>query len=528
MRHRRRELRRGQLPRARRHGAPVPRRQGDLRPQLRPHPRDQPQEAGRAALTFADPATYDAIGEDDRISVLGLADLAPDVPVRCAIHKPDGTTVEFEATHTMNDEQIEWFKAGQRPEHHPGQAQRPDPDRTRTCRRRGLLGIDHVQLAMPPGEEADADAERLLRAACSASTRVPKPRSWRLRGRLLVRGPVGAPPPRRAGRLPARPPRPTRRSGRRPRRCVPARRGRRRRGPLGRRTSPACRRVHTDDPFGNRIELIQAVGPSLEAFATMAEHSIFPLALVDNAGTIVLAVRLGRAVLRLGPRPSGRPQLRQGRRARSRCPAVIQAFTAIDDAFEITPWGGVGMPVELVHADGTEVRLRAVGAHDQAQRAAVVRGQRPAGRLRASPRPGSRGHGERRPARRRADTAGGSAGADGPRLRSGTIADRWTGDGVRGGGRARRPTCWAPTAARRGLGQWRRARTCTSPSSSCCRRRWPRWRRAEGYDACWVHPWSCPATPSRWPPIVVWRDRAGGADPVHVDHRARGSASCCG
>ena len=46
---RRRELRRGQLPRARRHGAPVPRRQGDPRAQLRPHPRDQPQEAGRPA-----------------------------------------------------------------------------------------------------------------------------------------------------------------------------------------------------------------------------------------------------------------------------------------------------------------------------------------------------------------------------------------------------------------------------------------------------------------------------------------------
>ena len=26
--------------------------------------------------------------------------------------KPDGTTVDFEANHTMNDEQIEWFQAG--------------------------------------------------------------------------------------------------------------------------------------------------------------------------------------------------------------------------------------------------------------------------------------------------------------------------------------------------------------------------------------------------------------------------------
>jgi aconitate hydratase len=64
------------------------------------------------ALTFADPATYDLVGEDDRISILDLAHLTPDVPVRCAIHKPDGAMVEFQASHTMNDEQIEWFKAG--------------------------------------------------------------------------------------------------------------------------------------------------------------------------------------------------------------------------------------------------------------------------------------------------------------------------------------------------------------------------------------------------------------------------------
>jgi len=70
------------------------------------------KKQGVLALTFADPSTYDAIDEDDRISVLDLSDLTPDAPVRCAIHKPNGATVEFQATHTMNDEQIEWFKAG--------------------------------------------------------------------------------------------------------------------------------------------------------------------------------------------------------------------------------------------------------------------------------------------------------------------------------------------------------------------------------------------------------------------------------
>ncbi len=70
------------------------------------------KKQGVVPLWFADPATYDEIGEDDRISVLGLADLAPDVPVRCQIVKPDGTTVDFEATQTYSPEQIEWFKAG--------------------------------------------------------------------------------------------------------------------------------------------------------------------------------------------------------------------------------------------------------------------------------------------------------------------------------------------------------------------------------------------------------------------------------
>ncbi len=70
------------------------------------------KKQGMLALTFADPTTYDLIDEDDRISVLGLGSLAPDTPVRCLINKPDGTTVEFTATHTLSPEQIEWFKAG--------------------------------------------------------------------------------------------------------------------------------------------------------------------------------------------------------------------------------------------------------------------------------------------------------------------------------------------------------------------------------------------------------------------------------
>ena len=69
------------------------------------------KKQGLVPLTFADPATYDQIGEDDRINVLDLPP-KPGQNVRCQIVKPDGSTVDFEGVHTFSDEQVEWFKAG--------------------------------------------------------------------------------------------------------------------------------------------------------------------------------------------------------------------------------------------------------------------------------------------------------------------------------------------------------------------------------------------------------------------------------
>ena len=69
------------------------------------------KKQGLLPLTFADPTTYDLIGEDDRVNVLDLPPV-PGRPVRCQLVKPDGTTIDFEATHTFSDEQVEWFKAG--------------------------------------------------------------------------------------------------------------------------------------------------------------------------------------------------------------------------------------------------------------------------------------------------------------------------------------------------------------------------------------------------------------------------------
>jgi aconitate hydratase len=70
------------------------------------------KKQGMLPLTFADPATYEMIAEDDRVSVLDLALIAPDTPVRCQVIRPDGSHLEFACTHTFSPHQLEWFKAG--------------------------------------------------------------------------------------------------------------------------------------------------------------------------------------------------------------------------------------------------------------------------------------------------------------------------------------------------------------------------------------------------------------------------------
>jgi aconitate hydratase len=70
------------------------------------------KKQGILPLTFADPADYDRIGEDDRISIVGLADLAPDTQVRVVVTTPNGESWEMLTNHQFSDEQIEWFKAG--------------------------------------------------------------------------------------------------------------------------------------------------------------------------------------------------------------------------------------------------------------------------------------------------------------------------------------------------------------------------------------------------------------------------------
>ncbi len=70
------------------------------------------KKQGMLPLTFVDPSTYDEIGEDDRISVLGLSTITPGEDLHCVITKPDGRRVDFLSRHTFSDDQLTWFRAG--------------------------------------------------------------------------------------------------------------------------------------------------------------------------------------------------------------------------------------------------------------------------------------------------------------------------------------------------------------------------------------------------------------------------------
>lgn len=70
------------------------------------------KKQGMLPLTFANPADYDKVREDDRVSIVGLSTFAPGVPLRMLLKHSDGTVDECLLNHSFNENQIEWFKAG--------------------------------------------------------------------------------------------------------------------------------------------------------------------------------------------------------------------------------------------------------------------------------------------------------------------------------------------------------------------------------------------------------------------------------
>jgi diguanylate cyclase (GGDEF)-like protein/PAS domain S-box-containing protein len=367
-----------------------------------------------------------------------------------------------------------------------------------------LLGLDHVQLAMPAGAQAERDAERYY-AGVLGLERVPKPEALAARGGCWFEGPsvhvhLGVEDDFRPATK-AHPALLVDDLDVLCQRIVAA--GGEVRSADG---LPGVARLHTDDPFGNRIELIQAVGPSFEAFETMAQHSIFPLSLVDNAGTICWA---SESIERFFGWPAHELVGESFAKviAPDSLPAVFDAFTAIDDAYEVTPWGGVGFPADLVCADGTitacelsvlttqrsglpwyVVTTRRVG-YERALDLAVEAMAEGAGLAEIMARlVGALEH-----MAPDSDVA---------------IGDRWSGDqfdvvaGVP-----------AHLLAADGATPWARALESGTdvwmpdlvglPAPLAAQ------AAAEGYEACWVHPVTAPGEARPVAAIVIWRTRAG-------------------
>lgn len=70
------------------------------------------KKQGMLALTFTNKDDYDKIREDDTIAVIGLTAFTPGVHLTVTLNHSDGTSDEFKVSHSYNENQIEWFKAG--------------------------------------------------------------------------------------------------------------------------------------------------------------------------------------------------------------------------------------------------------------------------------------------------------------------------------------------------------------------------------------------------------------------------------
>jgi aconitate hydratase len=70
------------------------------------------KKQGMLPLVFENPADYDKIEETDRLSIVGLKDLAPGKPLTVIVHHAGGKEDSIRCRHSFSAEQIAWFKAG--------------------------------------------------------------------------------------------------------------------------------------------------------------------------------------------------------------------------------------------------------------------------------------------------------------------------------------------------------------------------------------------------------------------------------
>jgi aconitate hydratase len=70
------------------------------------------KKQGMLALTFANPADYNKIREDDILDLNGLETFMPGKPLALILNHADRTKEEIALNHSYGEQQIHWFKAG--------------------------------------------------------------------------------------------------------------------------------------------------------------------------------------------------------------------------------------------------------------------------------------------------------------------------------------------------------------------------------------------------------------------------------
>ncbi len=70
------------------------------------------KKQGMLGLTFVNPADYDKIRQDDKVSIVDFKDFAPGKNLTIKLDHADGTSSSFEVAHTYNAAQVDWVRAG--------------------------------------------------------------------------------------------------------------------------------------------------------------------------------------------------------------------------------------------------------------------------------------------------------------------------------------------------------------------------------------------------------------------------------
>jgi diguanylate cyclase (GGDEF)-like protein/PAS domain S-box-containing protein len=370
------------------------------------------------------------------------------------------------------------------------------------------LGIDHVQLAMPAGPEAEAEAERFY-GDLLGFERIPKPAALTARGGCwfassTVQLHLGVEEPFQPAR-----------------KAHPALKIDDLDPLLAQLTAAAVdvrpaedvdgrRRVHVDDPFGNRIELIETDELSPDVFRALADTAVNPFCIISKDGTFEWVGASIEELLGWTPQEFTSKRLDEIVSPGS-LPEAMQSLVVLDQVPEDYPRAGAGVPAELLRRDGSWTPVDLIGAPARVTGLPwhIVFAQR-AGYQRALDRA----------LEAMAENAGlpdvlvhlGAAIEQAIPYTSVAVCDRWQTPHFRAAaGNAVDllvPEPDTPWAAAMESGEDVQVGSVDALSPALATR-----ARAAGFQSCWVHPVAVPGEPEPVAALVIWRSLVGPPSP---------------